>query len=1710
MGKVCSNLPANIVGPFEQTLFLGCSVKSFSSSVGWNDQETSITVELIEDPCKPLTHKMYYPKPGSAKKWYKKDPGFQTPDVGAPVYFRVGSFEFAGLVRSWTRKDDASNFPTYSVTISDPRFILENLTIITGEYAGDVKNVPNLVNAYGFLESISSSVCQLDDGLDCRDCNDTFLNGSQFGSPAEGFGGSNQNDQGVPWIRLREAIQLLLSGFPNPEYSPKGFATYRGHIGAQDGIPQPAYSMGRLQPDSTNQTIVTDFGGNGKLNNYYIDITEIPFAPTYYRIESSSQTLLSLISQVCGDAGCDFYIELMVTNQLQKVIKVRTVKRRSQPALGQIAQFLSDQNDYLISKNYGNELRNEPTSVFIYGDNVQSIYEVVPTGASGTIDLTSSSAQVLQHWGFDSEGDFQEATFFEGDRYFQSGLSEWDVTVDFRPLQRSLSSPLVDGFGNPISTYKVSETEIRAAMGSFNAWYNYTLFVGVTGTKDNFVSLLYGTQFGQLLKFPTNYGTSLPFGGLKGKLHEAAPSNLVAQALPPNVTIDYSGSLAKPVGNMKKDLEAIHSYIKAIGDENYGKKFVVKMPEICYYKDTAQSELNIFSDIPTNGGYPASGVSGVLGLPLKGTGIERFEEPDTFKVRGIAQYSIPSLTAISSGDLVLDGSDYTILDSGIYAPLTAEGKNYLYPTGGGGVVPAAIVEINNPIFSGKPEAVQYNSAYFIEKMPGGSGALPSGVKTSGDIFGTTIRNMMGVMPEMYPPSGFAIPMLSNTNRYGPWGFVGPDGPVRFESDTELAPWNYGGYDLLNTGAIEKVQDGLTFQQVGERGAFSLVGYPVKSLGQDLRSPQTSFNNRILTTQATNYGTYNYIPTTPMDGSFGPNITSINISIGEGGATTNYELSTFTPSFGRMSKLNANRLKQIKELRAKQRKQERDNKKLLAVKEKAQGRTLLNKLKQDIQSLIPEDNKNQVKNLMVGASAKIDEQGDLEGEDLCIAGGSDNQILARQQGTNDEQFQKTAIMSQEGMFRSVSKSGDGGLPGYVTSTTVVSGNEAHSQDPMGPINEWTMPIVARDYLDPMASSGTPKHCVSGDEGSYHDIHQVAFGQSIDQSDGYGTTSIRDYIENGNDCPNDFRFMAMRGPLVVNGWGYDLQGKPIPNEVDDPEQARSGNYESAGLTDNFLSGWLKRSRTWPTAPVDLRFDRQRGVWTVPNSFRIVHAQVSGGGIDVGNNGTAVITNAPTIYDSGGTGVDQPTINLHVPDFMPTGLGEDSGCFAYYDTHDSKWYAFYNTDRVGTGTGGGGGTDTNTRTEFKDGDYCTYTAYETTCTEYDCITYGSGLRLTNDGGGGAKPDGTVNAAFFVTDEDYCSYNGAVANRWFDHLRFRHGLTITDNDCEPYIDVNLQLKNSDTCGQNTPVDNYKKFAQLNFADGMLLEEVTEDCEYKVKTNIQLKDSESEAVIIAKYPLNVNNYERFSKVNFGDNIIVEEDTDECEYTVHGLSQTIHGTQTCGLGSGVNGVFERLTFASGLTAVDDGNLNWTINTNISLKDTEAASDINSTYPITVTGYERFSKLNFGDNLIVAENTDQCEYTIKGLDQTLSSEATCGESAVSSHTFERLIASSGLHVTSEAGLTSKIKKIMKAYDCDDAQVGGDSISKITFGRQLKVSADGACGIKVELDKDICPEAGATVTVVKDICCSGSGLGIVYQDLVFTSEGLFSGTANVGSC
>jgi len=45
------NLPERIVGPYNQTLFLGCSVTNFNCNLGWGADQSTLTVSLTEDPC---------------------------------------------------------------------------------------------------------------------------------------------------------------------------------------------------------------------------------------------------------------------------------------------------------------------------------------------------------------------------------------------------------------------------------------------------------------------------------------------------------------------------------------------------------------------------------------------------------------------------------------------------------------------------------------------------------------------------------------------------------------------------------------------------------------------------------------------------------------------------------------------------------------------------------------------------------------------------------------------------------------------------------------------------------------------------------------------------------------------------------------------------------------------------------------------------------------------------------------------------------------------------------------------------------------------------------------------------------------------------------------------------------------------------------------------------------------------------------------------------------------------------------------------------------------------------------------------------------------------------------------------------------------------------------------------------------------------------
>lgn len=142
-----------------------------------------------------------------------------------------------------------------------------------------------------------------------------------------------------------------------------------------------------------------------------------------------------------------------------------------------------------------------------------------------------------------------------------------------------------------------------------------------------------------------------------------------------------------------------------------------------------------------------------------------------------------------------------------------------------------------------------------------------------------------------------------------------------------------------------------------------------------------------------------------------------------------------------------------------------------------------------------------------------------------------------------------------------------------------------------------------------------------------------------------TSVSDY-------PLNNRFLGLRGPLVLHGWGYDLEGFPVPNKAEDPKRINSdgvawrhirkqvdgvyineddyeqeGGYPSQGedmkqygsivgvtqewktfpdgverwtapkKSDKFALNWGERPDKWPVGPIDLRWDESRNVWTAP---------------------------------------------------------------------------------------------------------------------------------------------------------------------------------------------------------------------------------------------------------------------------------------------------------------------------------------------------------------------------------------------------------------------------------------------------------------------------------------------------------------------------------
>lgn len=121
--------------------FLGATVLSFNSSLGWGSTSSTLTVDVIED-CTSIPPDCFEinnncPPPTS---------------VGQAAYFKAGNFEFGGIIQSYSRSRSSAGL-IYKVQLTDPRDLLQNFVIVVDTYQDAPVGVTNnFLNVYNYWE----------------------------------------------------------------------------------------------------------------------------------------------------------------------------------------------------------------------------------------------------------------------------------------------------------------------------------------------------------------------------------------------------------------------------------------------------------------------------------------------------------------------------------------------------------------------------------------------------------------------------------------------------------------------------------------------------------------------------------------------------------------------------------------------------------------------------------------------------------------------------------------------------------------------------------------------------------------------------------------------------------------------------------------------------------------------------------------------------------------------------------------------------------------------------------------------------------------------------------------------------------------------------------------------------------------------------------------------------------------------------------------------------------------------------------------------------------------------------------------------------------------------------------------------------------------------------------------------------------------------
>ncbi|MAH51529.1 hypothetical protein CMI37_37280 [Candidatus Pacearchaeota archaeon] len=1149
----------------EPLKMFGVYVESFTSSVGYGAESSTMQMTLVEDPDDNITIK--HSLDGGATFI----DGF--PEVGTVCQFAFEGFEFVGIFQRYNYSESTGG-RKYDVTFESPSKILDGVQVILSGFEGTA-----FTGNYPFYPSEDINfTSQLNNVYNPFGVKENYAWGGTFGY-------SDYNSAGFPVVD--DPNQTGLAG--------------KGLLTMTEEISQSKYTYDNPTGASTD-TSVNSSGeeliggpicyGDSK---FVVDFGNLKtLVPDFFRLKGPTKSINAILQECCELIVHDYVtiIDPVYTQQQTgystgtttgfapgvpqgqyknvirngvvptqydvdgnvtgPVISFKYLDKSEQPQPGIVADLVAAAklNDTLISANNGQEYADVVTQKMIIGDKATRVWE-------------AGMEYLIPVYGKDSNGEWLVGAGFSND--------------DIAPVA------LPNG-----GVYYAKIMELRAAASGFEQWSLYHELGGIYGYSNVgnplFGSIAMGTmaRLQHYLKNQWPGAATLP--GFNGDHHKRMIQSI----------LKHGGSDPKRNSVVDGNKEIFEAVLNT-ATNYWGKTYFVLLPvepggldNNIRYKNAFETEASW--EITDAGWDPNFRVKDISMYndegALKACAGYYPSTASAGKDFGEIEKTVPY---ILPGSATLVGSEIKV-DKQIYwrkNPYFNDPNNPYDDV-------SAMVHIECPqVWEGDSQATQKaaldslldnalganNNVPGFEKHNYGDWDRPMAyIDNDGKQQTTTVpvanyatfeneMTHMKYLPTVARPFRVSIPQESTRYSWGPWyKFSTKIGKAEVEQNSQLKPETFGSAQLMDEAAFALAYAGTADLYASESGSVDLAEFPQYNIAD-------RFNAN------------------------GPYITKMDVSVGTGGITTKYQFSTWTRNFGKIAKYNIDRIAQINKDRIKAQKEGTITG--FSTKQKS----AVTALQEHANALNPID-VNFFSGLQVPAGAAANASHNHFGASVWSMSTKNAASL---------QFNYVRPVDFHGEIEPSYNFSFGCTPEQLFSPVGIRKVPTEGKDPQG--NPDILPYVweptrgenidgdvdtsggvdhfyeghvsptSRD-LDPYALSrdgaGVPTRMTEFVKLDFGAVVMDDIDWLLGNSPLTGETNNMHLSNNFNTIPDDVdevRTFGLRGPLLLSGWGYDIMGHPVPGKKD-------GNFEPVNPAENRSS--------WKTGPVDLKWDDERQVW------------------------------------------------------------------------------------------------------------------------------------------------------------------------------------------------------------------------------------------------------------------------------------------------------------------------------------------------------------------------------------------------------------------------------------------------------------------------------------------------------------------------------------